>query len=60
MDEDGLGKQGFYVLGVLFLFFGIGGIFSTPAINRFGKKKCLVAGGIGTLLYVISMTLVAI
>ena len=58
MDEDGFGSLGFFVLGVLYFFMGIGSLLSTAAINKFGTKKCLMIGGFGTIFYIFSMTFV--
>jgi MFS family permease len=54
MNEAGLDKIGFYLLGFLFFMMGIGSLMSTAAINKFGTKLCLVFGGIGNLLYILA------
>ena len=54
MNKDGFGDIGFYILATLYFMMGIGSLVSTNAINRFGTKNCLIAGGVGNLIYLLA------
>lgn len=59
MDHDGFGKLGFYILALLYLFMAIGSILSTAVINKIGTKLCLIMGGLGNTLWILSTILAA-
>jgi MFS family permease len=59
MNEDGFGQLGFYILAVLYFFMGIGSLISTAIINRYGTKFCLILGGTGNTIWIVTMILVA-
>eukprot|EP00347_Sterkiella_histriomuscorum_P022750 403337297 len=58
MDTDGFGQMGFYILAVLYLFMGFGSLLSTAIINKYGSRKCMIAGGIGNVQWIL-MTILA-
>ena len=59
MNDDGFGRLGFYILAVLYFFMGLGSLMSTAIINRFGTKFCLMQGGIGNTIWILSTILAA-
>ena len=58
LKDDGFGQLGFYILALLYLAMVFGAIVSTAVINKYGTKVCLVAGAIGTTVW-IALTLFA-
>lgn len=59
MEEDGLDRLGFYILALLYFFMGIGSLMSTAVINKFGTRFCLILGGLGNVIWILS-TLLAV
>jgi hypothetical protein len=57
MEEDGFGPIGFYILGVLYFFMGMGAIMSSAIKKKFGTKFCLVLGGVGNCVWILSSIL---
>ena len=57
MEEDGFGQLGFFILAVLYFFMGLGSILSTAVINKFGTRFCLISGGIGNTIWILSSIL---
>ena len=55
--DDGYGQLGFIQLAVLYMSMGIGSLMSTAVINKLGTRLCLLMGGIGTLLQILSTLL---
>ena len=60
LENDGFGPLGFYTLACLYFFMGIGSLMSTAIMNKIGTKGCLMAGGIGNVIWMLSNLLVAI
>jgi MFS family permease len=58
MNEDGFNDIGFYVLAFLYLCMGVGSLISTAIINKYGTKVCLIAGGLGNLVYILAQMMV--
>ena len=44
LDEDGFGKLGFYSLGVMAVFQGLGSLMSTGIVNKVGVKWSMLIG----------------
>lgn len=59
MRGNGLGNMGYIMLATLYLFIGIGSIFSTAILKRFGIKNCLVAGAFGHFIFIFANALPA-
>lgn len=59
MEEDGFDQLGFFILAVLYFFMGLGSLMSTAIINKYGNRWCLVMGGIGCVVWILS-TLLAV
>lgn len=59
MEEDGFDSLGFFILAVLYFFMGLGSLMSTAIINKYGTRWCLVMGGIGNVVWILS-TLLAV
>ena len=59
MKENGLGNMGYIMLATLYLFIGVGSIFSTAIQKRFGIRNCLVAGAFGHFIFIFANALPA-
>jgi MFS family permease len=59
MEENNFEQLGFYILAVLYFFMGIGSLMSTAVINKFGTRFCLMTGGFGIVVWILS-TLLAV
>lgn len=57
MEEDGFEDLGFFILAVVYFFMGFGSLLSTAAINKFGTKGCLIFGGVGNTIWILSTIL---
>ncbi|CDW89920.1 major facilitator superfamily protein [Stylonychia lemnae] len=57
MQEDGFGQMGYHILATLYLFMGLGSIFSTAIINKFGSRKCMMMGGLGNAQWIFTTIL---
>ena len=57
LDESGYGELGFVILAVLYISMGIGSLLSAAVIKKFGSKWCLIMGGIGSIIPIVSTLL---
>ena len=57
MENDGFGQLGFFIVAVVYFFMGLGSIMSTAVINRYGTRVCLIMGGIGNTVWILSTIL---
>ena len=54
MEDNGYEHLGFYSLALLYLFLGIGSLFSTAIIDKIGVKYCLITGCLCDILWIVS------
>jgi len=57
MEENGFKQLGFYILAILYFFMGIGSLMSTAIINKYGTRFCLMIGGLGIVVWILSSLL---
>lgn len=59
MKNNGLGKLGYTLLAILYLFIGFGSLMSAALLKKWGIKKCLVLGATGHFIFVFAQVLAA-
>lgn len=60
LEDNGLGKLGFWSLAIMYLSIAIGSIFTTVILNRIGPIKCMSIGSLFNTPYVFAMALASI
>ena len=57
MEDDGLGKLGFWSVAVMYLSIGIGSMFSTIVMKKIGDVKCMAIGSLFNTPWILSLAL---
>ena len=57
MSNDGFDQLGFYLLAILYFFMGVGSLTSTAINNKYGTRACLIIGGCGNVIWILSSIL---
>ena len=57
MEDDGLGKLGFWSIALMYLSIAIGSVFSTVVMKRIGDIKCMAIGSLFNTPWIMSMAL---
>ncbi len=57
LEDVGLGKLGFWAIGIMYLSIGAGSMISTMAINKMGEIKCMAVGALFNTPWILSMAL---
>jgi hypothetical protein len=60
LDDNGLGKLGFWALALLYLSIAVGSIFSTVILNKIGTVKCMSLGSLFNTPYILAMALASV
>ena len=54
LEDSGYAKLGFFELAMFYAMYGIGSLFATPVMRRFGPQKCMILGSILDCLWIIT------
>ena len=57
MEDDGLGKLGFWSIALMYLSIAFGSIFSTVIMKRIGDINCMAIGSLFNTPWIMSMAL---
>jgi hypothetical protein len=57
LENDGLGKLGFWSVAVMYFSIGIGSMFSTIIMKKIGDIKCMAVGSLFNTPWILSLAL---
>jgi len=57
LEDDGLGKLGFWSIALMYLSIAVGSVFSTVVMKRIGDIKCMAIGSLFNTPWIMSMAL---
>jgi hypothetical protein len=57
LENDGLGKLGFWAIAVMYFFIAIGSIFSTVILNKLGSVKSMAIGSLFNTPWILAFSL---
>ena len=57
MEDDGLGKLGFWSIAVMYFSIAVGSVFSTVVMKRIGDIKCMAIGSLFNTPQIMAMAL---
>ena len=55
MEDDGLGKLGFWSIALMYLSIAVGSVFSTVVMKRIGDIKCMAIGSLFNTPWIMAM-----
>jgi MFS family permease len=54
LEDSGYAKLGFFELAMFYAMYGIGSLFATPVMRRFGPQKCMILGSILDCVWILT------
>jgi hypothetical protein len=57
LEDDGLGKLGFWSIALMYLSIAVGSVFSTVVMKRIGDIKCMAIGSLFNTPWIMSLAL---
>ena len=57
LEDDGLGKLGFWSIAVMYFAIAIGSLFSSVVQRKIGEIKCMAIGSVMNIPWILSLAL---